>query len=328
MKATISDKINHVLTLEANALLACAERFTKNEQKQALERAIELMQKSLNQGGKIIVTGVGKSGKVGQKIAATFSSTGSFSIFLHPTEGLHGDLGILKKEDCVLALSFSGNTMEVLNLVPSIRELGCQVIALAGKSESKLAQQCDVWIDASVPQEACPHNLAPTSSTTLALAIGDAFAVTLMELRGFNADQFALNHPGGSLGKRMTLTVKSIMHRKNLPFIDPGTPMNEVVTVATETRLGGVMVTQKGQLIGLITDGDIRKALSHQEAFFSLKANDVMTPNPMTIQETQLAHEALKLMESGKSQISVLPVLNASKEVTGFLRIHDIVQEL
>ncbi len=323
-----SDEITQVLRLEAEAIQACAERFQSEASKRTLEKIIETMDQCLNNDGKIVVTGVGKSGKIAQKISATFVSTGSYAIFLHPTEGLHGDLGLLKKNDCVLALSFSGNTEEVLRLIPTLGNIGVPLIGIGGKNQSQLAEACHLWIDAHVEKEACPHNLAPTTSTTLALAIGDALAITLMKKRGFDAEHFALNHPGGSIGKRLTLRVKDLMHQKHLPLAGLNTPMDELVSIASESRLGGVMICEGKRLLGLITDGDIRKSLKQREKFFSLTAKDVMTTHPSTIPEIAKAEEALKLMEDRKCQISVLPVLNENNEISGFLRIHDILREI
>ncbi len=320
--------IERVLRLEAQAILDCAERLKSPRTAQSFESAIELLLKTLRSGGKIIVTGVGKSGRVGEKIAATLSSTGSCAVFLHPTEGLHGDIGVVRAGDCVLALSFSGNTEEVLRLLPTFRQLQVPLIAMGGKESSQLGEQSDVWLDASVAQEACPHNLAPTSSTTLALAIGDAIAVTLMRLQGFDAKDFAVVHPGGSLAKRLTLKVKDLMARGTLPLASPDTSMKEIVLLSTEHKMGGVMIVDQEKLVGLITDGDIRKALNQGEVFFSLRAHQVMTPKPTTIAPDLLAYDALQLMENRSSQISVLPVVNGNLGVEGFLRIHDLLKEI
>jgi arabinose-5-phosphate isomerase len=294
-----------------------------------IEKAIQLCLQSVENGGKIVVTGVGKSGKIGEKIAATLSSTGSFSIFLHPTDGMHGDIGVIQKHDVVLALSYSGNTEELLRLLPFLKDRKIPVISFVGNENSQLAQQSDCVIDASVAEEACPLHLAPTSSTTLALALGDALAVSLMKARGFQPEHFALNHPAGRIGKRLTLTVQDLMHPiKTIGFLSPQAKMSEVVDLSTRTRLGGILIIENQKLKGLITDGDIRRALQHEDQFFQFKASDIMTSQPSTVLETALADEALRLMEERPTQISVLPVMNHQGNVVGLLRLHDLVRTL
>ncbi len=317
-----------VLNLEAQAIVHAAEYFEKSDPRE-LQNALGLLLTSLNQGGKIIVTGVGKSGKIAQKISSTLTSTGSPSIFLHPTEASHGDLGIAQARDCVIALSHTGNTEELLDLVPSFKRRSIPVIGIGGNPESKLAGQCQAWIKSSVEQEACPHNLAPTTSTTLALAIGDAIATTLMLLRGFKPEEFAGNHPGGALGKRLSLYVKDLMHPANtIGLISPDSTLDQVLLESTQKKLGGVLVVEKEHLVGIITDGDIRRSLSHREKIFSMTAREIMTQNPITISPDQMAYEALQLMENRPSQISVLPVVDASKKPMGLIRLHDLVRAL
>lgn len=323
------EDVVRVLELEGQAVLRCAERLRANpEAAAAIRKAIGFLQAALENGGKIIVTGVGKSGKVGQKIAATLSSTGSLAVFLHPTEGIHGDLGVVQSHDAVLALSYTGNTEELVRLLPSLKSLRVPVIGIGGNSQSKLARQCDVWLDGEVEQEACPHNLAPTSSTTLALALGDALAVALMQLRGFDAKSFAQNHPGGSLGNRLTLRLTELMHT-DLPIIGPGASMDEVVVVMTRRMLGAVLVTEggapKARLLGIITDGDLRRALRHKERFFALTAELVMTRQPVSASPGMLARAALDLMENRPSQISELPVVDEEGNIQGLVRLHDLV---
>ncbi|MGE0614194.1 MAG: SIS domain-containing protein [Bacteriovoracia bacterium] len=322
----ISKEIERVLNLEAQALLDCARRFTQEPQRGQVEKAVRCLEESLTGGGKIILTGVGKSGKIAQKIAATLSSTGSLAVFLHPTEGLHGDLGVARAGDVVLALSNTGNTEEILRLLPSFRQLQIKVIGLGGNAKSKLAEKCDHWIDAAVTQEACPHNLAPTTSTTLAMAVGDAIAVTLMQLRGFDAAAFARTHPGGSLGRRLQLNVSDLMHTgPQVATVSPQATIEEVLVQSTEKKLGGVLVVEGGKLVGIVTDGDIRRALKHREKFFGLKATDVMTRNPITITPERSALDALEMMEGRASQISVLPVVDEQKNWKGLIRLHDVV---
>ena len=317
-----------VLEIETQALSDCLSRLTQKEFQKQIEGAVECMLKSLSKGGKIVVTGVGKSGKVGQKISATLSSTGSLSVFLHPTEGLHGDLGLVTSGDVVLALSYSGNTEELLRLLPSLKNRKVPIIAIAGHKESRLQNFSDFWIDASVSQEACPHNLAPTSSTTLTLAIGDALAITLMKKRGFMPENFAENHPGGAIGNRLTLKVSELMLGKaDVSIASPETSVDEVlVLIAAKTR-GSVLVVDQNKLLGLITDGDIRRSLKHKEKFFNLKAKDLMTVKPLTITPDALAYDALKLMEKRPGgQIKELPVVDANQNWLGLIRLHDIVQ--
>lgn len=324
----IRSEMTRVLQLEGEAILACVARLkSKPEPGVAIESAVEHLRRALEQGGKIIVTGVGKSGKVGQKIAATLSSTGSLSLFLHPTEGLHGDLGVVTSRDAVIALSYTGNTEELVRLLPSIKRRGVPVVGIGGNPRSRLALQCDVWVDASVEQEACPHNLAPTSSTTLALALGDAFAMTLMQLRGFDAEAFAKNHPGGSLGRRLHMTVGEIMHQGDaLARVAADASMDDVVILSTQKRLGAVLVVEGQKLLGVITDGDIRRALRHREKFFLMKASEVMSANPVVTSPQMLAQQALELMENRPRQIAILPVVDAQGQCLGLVRIHDLVQ--
>lgn len=317
--------------MEGAAILRCAEKLEVlgaegSSARDAIQKALALMQVSLASGGKVVVTGVGKSGKVGQKVAATLCSTGSLAIFLHPTEGLHGDLGVLRSNDVVLLFSYTGNTEELVKLQPSIRALGVPVIGIGGNAQSKLAQQCDVWIDGFVEQEACPHNLAPTSSTTLALAMGDALAMALMQLRGFDANAFAHNHPGGSLGRRLSLRVADVMQKGDaVPTVNSSASMDEVVVAATQRPLGGVLVVEGIKLLGFITEGDIRRALKHREKFFELKARDVMTSRPVTVGPETMAKAALELMENRPKPINLLPVVDEKGSWRGIVRIHDLI---
>lgn len=323
----IISEMNRVLKLESQAILDCAERLQDGAFASSFQKAFDLFQSSLEKGGKIIVTGVGKSGKIAQKIAATFCSTGSLSVFVHAAEGLHGDLGVVRAGDVVLALSYTGNTEEILRLLPSFKSLGVAVVGLGGNVDSRLAKEGDVWIDAKVSSEACPHNLAPTTSTTLALAIGDAFSVALMKFRGFDSHAFAQNHPGGSLGKRLSLTVKDLMHfRDAVAALGPQASMDQVIVLSTQKKLGAVLVVEKDTLLGIITDGDIRRALTQKEKFFQLKAEEVMTRSPVTAAMGMLAQTALELMENRTSQISVLPVVDEKGNWQGVLRLHDIVR--
>lgn len=326
-KLDVISEVTRVLKLEGKAILDCAERLADKAAGERIGAALAHFERTLAQGGKIVVTGVGKSGKIGQKIAATLCSTGSLAVFLHPTEGLHGDLGLITSKDAVLALSYTGNTDELVRLLPSLKNLRVPVIAMGGNPQSKIAQQCDVWIDAAVDQEACPHNLAPTSSTTLALVLGDALAIALMQIRGFDVQSFAQNHPGGSLGNRLNLRVADVMHGgRMVASVGAMASMDEVVVTSTQKKLGAVLVVEGRKLLGIITDGDLRRALQHKEKFFGLKAKDVMTERPVTVTSETLAKVALDLMENRPSQISVLPVVDAQGNWEGLVRLHDLTR--
>ncbi len=326
-KVEVIPEVVRVLKLEGQAILDCAEQLQEAPLAVALSRALDLFWKSLEDGGKIVVTGVGKSGKIGQKIAATLCSTGSLSVFLHPTEGLHGDLGLIQSRDVIFALSYTGNTEELVRLIPSFKKLGVPIIGLGGNADSKLAIGCDVWLNAEVKNEACPYNLAPTTSTTLALALGDALAITLMQLRNFDSTAFARNHPGGSLGKRLNLTVGDLMQTGDaVAVVSPDASMEEVIVVSNLKKIGAVLVVRNNQLLGIITDGDIRRSLQLRESFFQLKAEDVMTEKPVTAEPSMMAQMALKLMEDRLSQISVLPIVDQQGIWKGVLRLHDLVK--
>jgi arabinose-5-phosphate isomerase len=326
-KSDLLPEVVRVLELEGHAILSCASRLKEPRHAEALQRALLFFQDALDQGGKIVVTGVGKSGKIGQKIAATLCSTGSLAVFLHPTEGLHGDLGLVRPQDVILALSYTGNTDEVVRLIPAFQALNVRVVGLGGNADSQLAAACHVWIDASIQQEACPYNLAPTVSTTLSLALGDAIAITLMQMRGFHEGAFAQNHPGGSLGKKFHLKVKDLMHHGDaVAVVERHTSMDEVIVLSTQKKLGAVLVTEGQKLIGLITDGDIRRALKHRQKFFDLQAEAVMTREPVTVYPDMKAHQALQLMEERPSQIAVLPVIDSLGNGLGLVRLHDLIR--
>jgi len=319
------------LRVEAQSLIhACEKHESEPDLQKQVTRALQILRASLDQGGKIIVTGLGKSGKIAQKIAATFTSTGSLAIYLHPTEGLHGDVGVLQSQDCVLALSHTGNTDELLQLIPTIRRRGVRIIGIVGNRASRLASLCDATLDSSVEQEACPLNLAPTASTTTALAIGDALAVALMSWRGFAAEDFARSHPGGSLGKRLHLEVKDLMIPvSQVPTLPPSASMSDVIDASTRGKMGAVLICSGAThtLSGIITDGDIRRALSQQETFFRKRAEEIMTHSPITVSFQASAWDALRLMEDRPSQIGVLPVLDGPT-VLGLIRLHDLVRTL
>lgn len=325
----ILSEIRRTLALEGETILITARSLENpaDPRAEAWLKSAKLLEAALERGGKVVVTGIGKSGKIANKIAATLSSTGSQAIYLHPTEGLHGDLGFVQPTDVVLALSYTGNTEELLRILPAFKALKTPIVAITGNLRSRLAEIADVVIDASVAQEACPYNLAPTTSTTLALAIGDALAVTLMKLRNFDAVGFAKNHPGGSIGRKLNLSVADAMQKgDSVGIVSEDTMMDQVVVVATQKRLGAVLVVRERKLLGLITDGDIRKALSHREKFFGLRADEVMTKNPTTAIPEMPARDAIALMENRQSQISVLPVVDRDGNWEGLLRLHDLLQ--
>lgn len=304
-----------------------ALRLTRSAIGDSFVRAIKLI---LTARGKVVVSGVGKSGLVGQKIAATLSSTGTSAVFMHAAEGIHGDLGMIAKDDVVLALSFSGSTIEILSNLPTIKRIGARVIAMVGDPASPLARAADVVLPVAIRREACPMNLAPSSSTAAMMALGDALALVLTEMRRFRPEDFALYHPGGALGRRLLLKVENLMHTTNeLPLALPTTPLTGVVDMLTRSSLGAINIVRSARdrrLAGIITDGDIRRALARREEFFSLRARDIMTPKPITVRGEMSAAEALELMENRKSQISVLPVVDARGQALGLVRVHDLLQ--
>ncbi|NQU41896.1 KpsF/GutQ family sugar-phosphate isomerase [bacterium] len=283
-----------------------------------------------NSKGKVVVTGVGKSGLIGQKIAATMSSTGTVAVYLHATDALHGDLGMVGENDVVLALSHSGQSDEILALITPIRRIGAKIVAMVGRSESDLAQAADFVIRLDVPCEADHLNLAPTASAVATLAVGDAMAGCLSKLKGFRDIDFARYHPAGAIGRRLLLRVKDLMHcGPENPMVTPEADVEEIIAVLTEKRLGGVNVVSDPdscRLEGIIVDGDIRRALKFREKFFDLKAADIMTRNPTVIHAEEMAVHALELMENRPFQIAFLPVLNAEERAIGVLRLHDLLK--
>jgi len=278
--------------------------------------------------GKVIITGVGKSGLIAKKIAATMSSTGTSCFFLHPAEGLHGDLGIVNKDDIVFTISKSGKSEEILGIMPSMRKIGVKIISMLGNIDSPIAKRSDIVIDASVEKEACPHDLAPTASTTAALVLGDAISVVLLKMKNFTPEDFALLHPGGSLGKRLTLDVGDLMHSGiENPVLSEEVSMDDVLIEMTGKTLGAVsLVDGSGKLSGIITDGDLRRALQKFPDIISRKAREVMTAAPIVSRKETKAWEALKIMEERKSQIAILPVVDDENKPIGAIRLHDLVK--
>ncbi len=287
-----------------------------------IEQAVKLIYESK---GKVVVTGIGKSGIIGKKIAATLASTGTLSIFMNSAEGLHGDLGMIDSEDVVLAISNSGNSDEVLSILPSIKKIGAKIIAMTGNCNSSLGKEADVVLDVRVDKEACPMNLAPTCSTTTTLVMGDALASALIKIRDFKPENFALYHPGGSLGRRLLTKVSDIMHDNGeLAIVGPDESIDTLIVEMTNKRLGAVCILDGEKLIGIITEGDIRRALMDREKFFSYKARDIMTKTFTSIEKDKLAIDAMAVMENRESQISVLPVVEGEK-LLGMIRIHDLL---
>ncbi len=287
-------------------------------------RACEYM---LNCRGRIVVTGMGKSGHIGGKIAATLASTGSPAFFVHPGEASHGDLGMITAQDVVLALSNSGGTDEILTIVPLIKRLGAPLIALTGNPGSRLANEADVHLDVSVEREACPLGLAPTASTTATLVMGDALAISLLESRGFTADDFALSHPGGRLGKRLLLHVGDLMHRDEaLPKINQQAHLADALMEMSQKGLGmTTVVDDDDRLCGIFTDGDLRRLLDHGKIDVqAMKINEAMIRNFTTIEKDQLAAEALQLMDS--KRINALPVVDTEGRLIGALNMHDLLK--
>jgi arabinose-5-phosphate isomerase len=313
------EKVAELLRLEASQI----ERIIGRLFPETVEKAVDLLMRCQS---KVIVTGVGKSAIIANKIADTMTSTGTVAVFLHSSDALHGGLGIITKDDVVIALSNSGETDELIAILPTLKNRNAKIIAITGNLNSTLARQADVALDASVDQEACPLNLAPTTSTTVALSIGDALAMTLMQLKNLTAEAFALNHPAGRLGKRLTLKVKDLMHES--PNVAPKDGWLEVVKAISKYSLGAVNVTdEQGNLIGIVTDGDLRRTIekTSPENLANLCADQMMTQEPITTSPEMLAFDALQIMENRPSQISVLPVIESEKCV-GLLRIHDIVK--
>ena len=316
-------KTNHInsakrtLDIESKALAKLAANLD-----QKFSNLCEVILKSK---GKIITLGVGKSGHIAQKISATLSSTGSPSYFIHATEALHGDIGVISKNDSVLILSHSGESKEIIDLIPSLKNIGCKIFSFTGPTESTIAKSTDINISTEVDKEACPLDLAPTSSTTAALALGDALAIALLESRKFSPQDFAKSHPGGKLGKKLTLKVKDIMSKgKDFPFVSPNTLLSKALVEISNKGLGMVAVIDKKKLKGVFTDGDLRRTIGSKKDIHKTKISLVMSKNVKTIQQSSLASKAIEIME--KNNIYVLIVLNSKKIPVGVLRMHDLMQ--
>ena len=283
----------------------------------------------LKNNNKVVVTGIGKSGIIGKKITATLASTGTTAVFINAAEALHGDLGMISDGDVVIAISNSGNSDEVLSILAPIKKIGGKIVAFTGNPDSMLGKYAELTINVGVEKEACPLGQAPMSSTTVTLVTGDALAVCLMKLKNFTESDFAKYHPGGSLGKRLLLHVSDLMHiGDELPVVKEDEKIENVLMVLTKKKLGAVCISdtglENGKLLGIITEGDIRRALKHKEKFFDYIASDIMISTPVTIEKDAMALDALHLMENRKSQINVLPVVE-NGNVVGLIRVHDLI---
>jgi arabinose-5-phosphate isomerase len=307
-----------VLRIEAEAILGLIPKLDER-----FERAVEFLRGC---AGRVIVTGMGKSGLIGRKIAATLASTGTPAHFLHPAEGVHGDLGMVARGDVVLALSNSGETDEVLAILPPLKRLGVPIVLLTGNPTSSLARQCEVVLDVSVPEEACPMNLAPTSSTTAALAVGDALALALLELRGLRPEDYAALHPRGSLGWRALFRVADLMLTGDaVPIVPESTPLRDVIVEMTRKRKGMTTVTDgAGRLVGVITDGDLRRLHLTGKSIDDLSAGQVASREPKTIRAEDLAAKALEVMETW--QITGLVIVDEARQPVGLIHMHDILR--
>ena len=317
---TIIAEARRVIRVEAEALAAMAERIDAS-----FENAVNLI---LTSPGRVIVSGMGKSGLVGQKIASTMASTGTPAFFLHPAEGIHGDLGMIMTGDVVIAISNSGETEEILRILPSVKRLGAHLVAMSGNPSSNLARSSDVFLDVSVKEEACPLGLAPTASTTATLAMGDALAVALLVKRGFKAEDFAIFHPGGSLGKKLLLRVEDLMHSGDgIPLVREETLMKEALFVITSKGLGVTGVCDSaGALKGVITDGDLRRSLEKGYSILNQSAAEIMKRGPLRIKRDELAAAALQVMEH--RAITSLFVFDNDDSVRpcGIVHLHDILK--
>jgi arabinose-5-phosphate isomerase len=305
-----------VLAIEADAVRALIERID--------ERFLKALDLILERRGRVVVSGIGKSGHIARKIASTLASTGTPAVFLHPAEALHGDLGMIESGDVFLAISHSGESEELLNIIPQVKRRGTKLIALTGRRDSSLARESDVLLDAGVAQEACPHNLAPTASTTAALALGDALAVALLDARGFSADDFARSHPGGALGRRLLTHVSDVMRSGDeAPSVPDTASFKEAVLEISRGRMGMTAVLDaRGRVRGIFTDGDLRRALEKGLDFDRSMIADVMTPGPRTIRPEALAVEAVQIMERHK--VNQLLVVDADGCLAGALNMHDL----
>ena len=316
-KTSYIKSAKRTLDIESKAIIKLSKNLDQNFSK--------LCDALLSCKGKIITIGVGKSGYIAQKISATLSSTGSPSYFIHATEALHGDIGIISNNDAILIFSHSGESKEILELIPSLQNIGCEIFSFTGQVKSSIAERTEINISTEVDREACPLNLAPTSSTTAALALGDALAIALLESRKFSPEDFAKSHPGGELGKRLTLKVKDIMHKgKDFPKVSPQTLLSKALVEISNKGLGIVVVVDKNKLKGVFTDGDLRRTLESKTDIHETKISSVMTSKAKTISQSLLAKKAIEIMQ--KNQIYVLIAVDPKGIPVGVIRMHDLMQ--
>jgi len=320
--ALIKEKALETLQIEAEAVLKLKERVDAE--------FVSAVQAILACKARVIVTGMGKSGHIGRKIAATLASTGTPSFFMHPAEAFHGDLGMVTEDDIVIAISNSGESSEIVKILPIIRRIGAGIIAMSGRRDSQLGKFCDYFIDTGVEREACPLGLAPTASTTATLAMGDAIAMALMSVRNFTSADFALFHPGGALGRRLLLTVKNVMHTgEDNPLIHQGKTAKDALFVMTDKGLGAAsVIDDAGKFLGLITDGIIRRALAQDNNFLDEPVESIMFKEPLTIAPEKMAAQALHVMEQHKPRpITVLPVIDADAHPVGMVHLTDLLRQ-
>jgi len=311
---------HRVIQIEAEAVRSLVSRLDDR-----IIEVLDILEACTQRSGRVILTGMGKSGLVGRKVAATLSSTGTPSLFLHPSEAVHGDVGVVSPRDVAMVISKSGRTDELAMLLPAFRLLGIPVIGLLGDPQSPLAERCDVVVDVSVKEEACPYDLAPTASTTAALVMGDAIAIALLHRRGFTQEDFALLHPGGILGRRLLLKIESVMHTGDeIPKVSVDASLRQLIVEMTSKRLGATCVIDNGRLVGIITDGDLRRLLEREADLANIKAGDLMTPHPKTIEPDALATRAIHLME--RYSITQLVVTKPSGDLVGIVHMHDLLK--
>lgn len=309
---------SNVLETEANELL----KASKNIDKATLDDIINLIYSS---NGRLIVMGVGKSGLVGAKISATLSSTGTPSFFIHPTEAMHGDLGAIYKDDIILVISYSGESDEIINIMPHIKRLSKSIITMTKDKNSTISKMGDYFLDISVTKEACPLNIAPTSSTTLTLALGDVLAVCLMKIRNFKENDFAKFHPGGSLGKRLFVKIKDLMQKENLPIVSKDICLRDAIIKMTNGKLGSVLIAENDILIGILSDGDLRRAMMKDDFSLEKKAIQYASINPKICDdENTLAYEILHLIEDSKIQLLI--ITNKDKKIKGVIHLHKLIE--
>jgi arabinose-5-phosphate isomerase len=315
---TIIQKAKQAICIEAEAIAQLQSRID--------ESFILAVVTIAESKGRVVLTGLGKSGLVARKIVATLNSTGTPAIFLHPSDALHGDLGMVRKEDVVILLSKSGNTQELVTLIPFLKRLNVVLIAMVGNKESKISKECNIVLDVSVKEEACPYDLAPTASSTATLVMGDALAIALLEYKGFSREDFAMLHPGGNLGKRLLLKITEVMVKgDNIPVVHKNAALKDAIFEMTSKRLGVTsVVDDDGSLAGVITDGDLRRLLEKSLEINGLKAEDVMSKNPKTVKEDYLASFALQIMENYK--ITALIVVDNNNKPIGIVHLHDLVE--